>query len=132
MSEKSTEVSLSDLNSATSPIPGFSMDLREEAAGHSLMDFSFSKTLHELSSVRSSSLTPRSLTTSAKTSTAPSSTISSDAADVALAALKSLDGSIARLRSQLNQRLNEAYCQRLLIRSQLIPSSIETKGTDIL
>jgi hypothetical protein len=77
-----------------------------------------------LSYVRSSSPIPHKPTINASTSTDHSSSTSSKEADEALVVLKSLGGTTARLRSQLNHALSVAYCQRLLARSRSTPTSI--------
>lgn len=99
--------------SDTTPVPGSNMGIGERCTGHSQTDCFTWKTQEELSSVRSSSLIQPSLISRWRTSTAPSLNTSSEEVDAAFAALKLLDGTIARLRSQLDLAWREAFLQQL-------------------
>jgi hypothetical protein len=127
MSEECTRISPSDLDSCITRVLGYNTERMGKALGLNPMASCSLKTLQESLSARSSSPTPQMLGIKSNFSTGLSSSISLDEADAACAQLKSLDGTIARLRSQLDRELNEAYWQHLQRTSRSTPSSIETQ-----
>lgn len=126
MNGKFSDSWLLDSNFDIFPHLGYSMEQVVGVGGLSRMASSCLKTQQELSSAKSSSPTQLKATIRSKTSTDPSLNISSDEALVACAQLKSLGGTIAQLRSQLNRASNVAYWLQHQELSSFIPSLTET------